>query len=225
MAAAEVWARPHPSPEPARWSASTSGGGQGRTTCQDRAARHVRFIGWNRPSGHLNVHSGSGQARSARGGAAAAVLGRHGGGWVAMARGSVSSGHSCGPKGGEGGVRKRRKRGECEAAEGNVLSFDVLSAEATCLVFFGGKPSSRSSESFTDSEVSSRGYTRYPSPGRRQGRDRRVEAVLGDGRGRHRRAGGWCSATSAGVRRRPEPSLRHGCAIRNRCASLAVYAG
>ena len=41
------------------------------------------------------------------------------------------------------GFEKRRKRGECEAAEGNVLSFDVLSAEATSpVVFFGGKPSS-----------------------------------------------------------------------------------
>jgi hypothetical protein len=86
---------------------------------------------WNRtlgapgPQRALGV-SAAAQARSARGGAAAAaVLGRHGGGWVAMARGSVASGHSCGPKGGpgEGGVRKgrvqdrRRQRSQFPALE------------------------------------------------------------------------------------------------------------
>ena len=42
--------------------------------------------------GHHNVAPGSSQERSARGGAAAAVLGRYGGGWVAMGRGGEASG-------------------------------------------------------------------------------------------------------------------------------------
>ena len=53
-------ARPHPSPEPARWSARTSGGGQEGTARPDRAARHVSYIGLETvPSGHLDVHWGS----------------------------------------------------------------------------------------------------------------------------------------------------------------------
>ena len=46
--------------------------------------------------------------------------------------------------------------------------------------------------------------------------DRRMEAAVGVGRSRHRRVEGQCSPTSAGVRRRPEPSLQRGCAIRSR---------
>ncbi len=61
------------------------------------------------------MHWGSAKARSARGGAAAAVLGRHGGGWVAMARGSVSSGHSCGPKRGDSEGPVGFENGGCEA--------------------------------------------------------------------------------------------------------------
>ncbi len=68
-----------------------------------RTAREIHWFG-TVPSGHLNVHCqwGPAQARSARGGAAAAaVLGRHGGGWVATARGSaavrVQLNGSCGP--------------------------------------------------------------------------------------------------------------------------------
>ena len=60
--------------------------------CQDRAAaRQIYWIG-TVTSGHHNVAPGSSQERSARGGAAAAVLGRYGGGWVAMGRGSGASG-------------------------------------------------------------------------------------------------------------------------------------
>ena len=60
--------------------------------CQDRAAaRQLYWIG-TVTSGHHNVAPGSSQERSARGGAAAAVLGRYGGGWVAMGRGSEASG-------------------------------------------------------------------------------------------------------------------------------------
>ena len=60
--------------------------------CQDRAAaRQLYWIG-TVTSGHHNVAPGSSQERSARGGAAAAVLGRYGGGWVAMGRGGEASG-------------------------------------------------------------------------------------------------------------------------------------
>jgi hypothetical protein len=63
------------------------------------------------------------------------------------------------------------KSGECEAAEGSVLISQLLSFGATWPVFsFGVRPSSRTSESSTGLKVSSRAYTRYPSPGRRQGR-------------------------------------------------------
>ena len=60
--------------------------------CQDRAAaRQLYWIG-TVTSGHHNVAPGSSQELSARGGAAAAVLGRYGGGWVAMGRGGEASG-------------------------------------------------------------------------------------------------------------------------------------
>jgi len=119
------------------------------------------------------------------------------------------------------GFEKWRVRG----AEGSVLISQLLSFGATWPVFsLGVRPSSRTSESSTGLEVSSRPYTRYPSPGMRQGRTRKVEAAgVGIGRqalasaGRrwHRQAEGRCSPTSAGVRRRPEPSLQRGCAIRS----------
>jgi hypothetical protein len=66
--------------------------------CRTALARQLYWIGAAN-SEHHNVAPGSAQERSARGGAAATVLGRHGGGcqWAAMARGSVASGHSCGP--------------------------------------------------------------------------------------------------------------------------------
>ncbi len=44
-------------------------------------------------------------------------------------------------------------RGECEAAEGGVLSFRCFIVRGRVLFSLGGKPSSRNSESFTDSEV------------------------------------------------------------------------
>jgi hypothetical protein len=102
------WARPHPSPEPARWSVCTSGrrAAGNRVSGPCPAARQLYWIG-TATSGHRNVAPGSAQERSARGGAAAAVLGRHGGGCVAKACGSVASGgRRCGPKGAGGGVRK-----------------------------------------------------------------------------------------------------------------------
>jgi hypothetical protein len=66
-------ARPHPSPEPARWSVCSSGRRAGANSVL-RPCRTAREIYWfgTVPSGHLNVHWGSAQARSARGGAAAA---------------------------------------------------------------------------------------------------------------------------------------------------------
>ena len=164
-------ARPHPSPEPARWSACTSGrrAAGNRVSGPCPAARQLYWIG-TATSGHHNVAPGSAQERSARGGAAAAVLGRHGGGCVAKACGSVASGgRRCGPKGAEGGVRKvASARGRRQRSD---FSAFIVRGDVACLVvFFGGETSPRTSESSTGSEVTSRAYTQYPSPGRRQGR-------------------------------------------------------
>ncbi len=158
-------ARPHPGPAlspPAGQLAPRVGGQQG-AACQDRAQRHrdVSYIGLvpAATSGHHNVVAGycsalslvapgSAQERPARGGAAAAVLGRYGGGCVAMACGSVASGgRRCGPQGAGGWGSKS---GECEAAEGSVLSFSafIVRGDVACLVFFfGGETSSRTSDS------------------------------------------------------------------------------
>ena len=78
-------ARPHPSPEPARWSACTSGRRAGGNSVSGpcRAARE--FIGLEPcPRGTTTCTGGwrrkLAKACTARGGAAGAVLGRHGGG-------------------------------------------------------------------------------------------------------------------------------------------------
>ena len=131
-------ARPHPSPEPARRSACTSGrraAGKPRVRTVP-AARQLYWIG-TATSGHHNVAPGSAQERSARGGAAAAVLGRYGGGCVAMACGSVGSGgRRCGPKGAEGGVRKvASARGRRQRSD---FSAFIVRGDVAC-IFFGGE--------------------------------------------------------------------------------------
>ncbi len=135
-------ARPHPSPEPARWSACTSESGRraagNRVSGPCPAARLLYWIG-TATSGHHNVAPGSAQERSARGGAAAAVLGRYGGGCVAMACGSVASGgRRCGPspKGAEGGVRKvASARGRRQRSD---FSAFIVRGDVAC-IFFGGE--------------------------------------------------------------------------------------
>ena len=100
------------------------------------AARQLYWIG-TATSGHHNVAPGSAQERSARGGAAAAVLGRYGGGCVAMACGSVGSGgRRCGPKGAEGGVRKvASARGRRQRSD---FSAFIVRGDVAC-IFFGGE--------------------------------------------------------------------------------------
>ena len=82
------------SPPAASGQLAPRAGGQKGAACQDRAARHVNYIGLEPypPGTSTCTQWGSAQARSARGGAqaAAAVLSRHGGGWVAMARSSAA---------------------------------------------------------------------------------------------------------------------------------------
>ncbi len=84
-------ARPHFSPEPARVTSGRRAGGSrvrvgsADSECQDRAARHARLAGLGTvPSGYHIVLRVLAQARTACGAAAAVVLGRHGGGGVAI---------------------------------------------------------------------------------------------------------------------------------------------
>ena len=102
----------------------------------------------------------------------------------------------------------------------------VLSSEATCLlVFFGGRPSSRNSGKFHGFGSFQSGVHSVLVAGVTTGRAEAAagaagagiggQALASAGRCRHRQAEGWCSPTSAGVRRAPEPSLQCGCTVRN----------
>ena len=93
------------------------------------------------------------------------------------------------------------------------------------MVFFGGRPSSRNSGKFHGFGSFQSGVHSVLVAGVTAGRVEAAawaagagiggQALASAGRRRHRQAEGWCSPTSAGVCRRPEPSLRHGCAIRS----------
>ena len=93
------------------------------------------------------------------------------------------------------------------------------------MVFFGGRPSSRNSGKFHGFGSFQSGVHSVLVAGVTTGRVEAAawaagagicgQALASAGRRRHRQAEGWCGPTSAGVRRRPEPSLRHGCAIRS----------
>ena len=155
--------------------------------------------------------------------------------WGAVARTSCGATRACGSAarkgrlaGGVGNVgtvsaRKGRVQ-ECRRRRSQLLA----SERAEGLLLGLGETQSRRIRKFPrvrKFKVSSRAYTRVPvatwlATGGWK-RRRRESAGVGigerrDGRCWHRRAEGRCCPTSAGVRRRPEPSLRHGCAIRNR---------
>jgi hypothetical protein len=106
------------------------------------------------------------------------------------------------------------EKGECKNAEGGDRSFWHQN-ELRVFFLVRGDPVERVPKVSKGSEVRSfQSSVHSGTCGHRAG-DRRMEAATGVGRSRHRRVEGRCSPTSAGVRRRPEPSLRHGCAIRS----------
>ena len=110
------------------------------------------------------------------------------------------------------------EKGECKNAEGGDRSFwrQNLASGRESSSWFGGDPVEKIPKVPKGSEVQSFQSSVHSGTCRHLAGDRRVEAAAGVGRCWHRRAEGRCCPTSAGVRRRPEPSLRHGCAIRNR---------
>ena len=146
---------------------------------------------------------------------------RPSGSWAKRATVRSGRGLPCGAGGGPGS-----KAASARLRKAGFRNLGVLSSEETCLlVFFGGRPSSRNSGKFHGFGSFQSGVHSVLVAGVTTGRVEAAawaagagiggQALASAGRRRHRQAEGWCSPTSAGVRRRPEPSLRHGCAIRS----------
>jgi len=105
-------------------------------------------------------------------------------------------------------------------ASARIQKAAIAASGVRVFFFVWGRPSRGSSETSQGFEVQSfqssvHSGTCCPGTCCLWTSDRRMEAAAGVGRSRHRRVEGQCSPTSAGVRRRPEPSLQRGCAIRS----------